>query len=128
MDSDGLVELRFCGTTVERHSQPLDDLARVRPDHVAPQHTVRGLIHDKLHHGRFIPARQCVLERSKGGLVDAYELISLACFLLRQSHRTDIRGAEDRGRNVDVVWLSGIVAEQCLGDRAAFGDGNRGQH
>ena len=120
----GGVEIGLGRAGLHGDADELDHLARAFADDVAADHAVgRGVDHELHQHAARI-ARQRRLERPEVRLVDVDAGEALARLGLGEPDDADLRLGEHRGRNVDVVDGGRPSAEQRIGDRVAFANGD----
>ena len=64
------IELSFGGTASYGHAERLDDLGRVRADHMTTEHAIGCPIHHELHHDALFAAGERVLHRPETRAID----------------------------------------------------------
>lgn len=111
MDADRGIELGFGGAAVKRYRKALDDLPRVRSDHMTAEHPIGDLVDDQFHHRALVTSRERVSKGLKRGLVDIDLEICLACLSLGQPHRGAIGRAEDRRGDIEVCGPGRLIIE-----------------
>src|SRR5581483_816330 len=125
MDADGGVELRLGGADLYRDCQALDDLARVRPDHVRADYPLRGALDHQLHEDALLSLRQREFQRSEIRLVNIDFAIALARLQLAQPDGGEVGIGEHRGRHVVMVHGRRLAAEEGLREPHRFGGRDR---
>ena len=81
---------------LDRDREPLDDLARVGPDHVTADHPVALRVDDELHHRAFVVLGERVLERAERRPVDIDLAEAFASLSLGEPDAAHGRLAEHR--------------------------------
>ena len=127
MDRDGRIELGLGRAHGDGNAERLDHFARGRADDVNAQHLVRFRMHDELHEGLFLAARQRALHGAEARLVDIDLAMGLAGLRLGQADRAQLRLGENGGRDDRVVDRERLVRIDGFGKGLAFADRNRRQ-
>lgn len=127
MDAYGLVEVGLGGAAVHGYGESLGEFAGVGGRKVKSDDSPGFAVDDELDEGLFVPAAETVFHGTGLGLVNFVCFAAGLGLDFGAAHGGDVRVAEYGARDVPVVHLAVLFAEQAAGDELAFGERHRGQ-
>ena len=128
MHTDGFVELLFGRTRLQCNTQPLDDLASIRANHMAAKDAVRLGIDYQLHQGAFLALGEGQFHWPETAFKNTHLIALLDRLLFAQANSANRRLAEHRCRYVLVVNLTVLLRlEQAPHHGHTLGQRHRGQ-